>query len=168
MRVLGIDPGVAITGYALLEGDGDDARLIASGVITTATGCPLPRRLLVMHEELKTLIARCQPEAAAAEELFFARNARTALAVGHGRGVALLTLAEAGLQVYEYTPMQVKQAVAGYGRASKEQVQEMIRLLLRLPAALEPDDAADAAAVALCHLHSRRLNSLLAGAKVEG
>lgn len=165
MLVLGIDPGVAITGYGLLEGPADAPCLVASGVVTTPSAFSLSERLLVVHDELAALIARYRPQAAAVEELFFGRNARTALAVGHGRGVALLALAEAGLAVHEYTPMQVKQAVAGYGRAGKEQVQEMIRLLLHLEAAPQPDDAADAVAVAFCHLQSARLNALLAHAK---
>ncbi len=167
MLVLGIDPGVAITGYGLLEGPAEDARLVASGVITTPSAMPLGRRLLMLHDELARIIEQYHPQAAAAEELFFGRNTRTALAVGQGRGVVLLTLAQAGLTVYEYTPMQVKQAVAGYGRAGKEQVQEMVRLLLRLEAVPQPDDAADAAAVALCHLQSSRLGALLAESGVQ-
>lgn len=168
MLVLGIDPGVALTGYGLLEGSTDDARLVASGVITTTSACSLPRRLLVVHDELIRLIERYRPQVAAVEELFFGRNARTALMVGHGRGVALLALAEAGLTVHEYKPLQVKQAVVGYGRARKEQVQEMLRLLLRLEAVPQPDDAADAVAVALCHLHSSRLSAMLAESEVQG
>jgi crossover junction endodeoxyribonuclease RuvC len=168
MRVLGIDPGVAITGYGLLAGTAEDARLVASGAITTPSDCSLSERLLVLYAELTRLIERYRPEVAAVEELFFGRNARTALMVGHGRGVALLALGAAGLVVYEYKPLQVKQAVVGYGRASKEQVQEMVRLLLHLDAAPRPDDAADAVAVALCHLQSSRLNALLSKAKVEG
>jgi len=168
MLVLGIDPGVAITGFGLLEGSEAEARLVASGVITTSAALSFPERLLALHDELTRLIAQHRPQVAAAEQLFFARNARTALAVGHGRGVVLLALAQAGLAVYEYTPLQVKQAVAGYGRASKEQVQEMIRLLLSLDAAPQPDDAADAVAVALCHLQSARFNALIAGARAAG
>ncbi|MDI7275909.1 MAG: crossover junction endodeoxyribonuclease RuvC, partial [Anaerolineae bacterium] len=156
MLVLGIDPGVATTGYGLLAGPEDDARLAASGVITTPSTLPLPQRLVVLHDALTELVRHYGPEVAAVEQVFFGRNARTALAVGHGRGVALLALARSGLAVHEYTPMQVKQAVVGYGRASKEQVQEMIRLLLHLQAVPEPDDAADAVAVALCHLHTCR------------
>ncbi|HOG46499.1 MAG TPA: crossover junction endodeoxyribonuclease RuvC [Anaerolineae bacterium] len=168
MLALGIDPGVAITGYGLVAGPADDARLVASGTITTPSTLSLSRRLLVVHDELAGLIARYQPQVAAVEELFFGRNARTALAVGHGRGVALLTLAEAGLDIHEYTPMQVKQAVVGYGRATKEQVQEMIRLLLHLEAVPQPDDAADAVAVAFCHLQSARLGALLRSIKDLG
>ncbi len=168
MLVLGIDPGVAITGYGLLEGPADEARLVASGVVTTPSSASLSERLLAVHDGLAGLIARYHPQVAAVEELFFGRNARTALAVGHGRGVALLTLAEAGLAVYEYTPMQVKQAVVGYGHADKTQVQEMVRLLLRLDAVPQPDDAADAVAVALCHLQSARLSDLLEDARDEG
>lgn len=166
MLVLGIDPGVAITGYGLLDGSAEDARLVTSGVITTPSTLPLSRRLLALHQELARLVEQYHPQVAAVEELFFGRNARTALAVGQGRGAVLLALAQAGLAVYEYTPMQVKQAVVGYGRAGKEQVQEMVRLLLRLEAAPQPDDAADAVAVALCHLQSSRLSALLAMAGV--
>ncbi len=166
MLVLGIDPGVATTGYGLVEGLADEARLVASGVITTDSTFSLPQRLLILHDGLSRLVARHQPQVAAAEELFFARNARTALMVGHGRGVALLALAQAGLEVHEYTPLQVKQATVGYGRASKQQVQEMIRLLLHLDAVLQPDDASDAVAVAFCHLQSFRLQALLSGSRV--
>lgn len=167
MLVLGIDPGVAVTGYGLLAGPPEEARLVASGVITTPSTLSLPARLLVLHDELGALIAHHRPQVAAVEELFFGRNARTALMVGHGRGAALLTLAAAGLTVHAYTPLQVKQAIVGYGQADKRQVQEMVRLLLHLDDILRPDDAADAAAVALCHLHSFRLDSLLASAEVQ-
>ncbi|MGQ9683995.1 MAG: crossover junction endodeoxyribonuclease RuvC [Anaerolineae bacterium] len=161
MLVLGIDPGVAITGFALVAGPPDDARLVAAGVIRTPAELPLGQRLQRLHDELQHLLQEHRPDAAAIEELFFGRNARTALTVGHGRGVALLALAQAGLTVYEYTPMHVKQAVVGYGQASKEQVQEMVRLLLRLNAVPQPDDAADAVAVALCHLQVARYTALL-------
>lgn len=164
MLVLGIDPGTAITGYGLVRED-DGLALIECGVITTPAGQPLPLRLRTIYHELSALTARFQPDVGAVEELFFSRNARTALSVGHARGVALLALAEAGLPIYEYKPLEVKQSIAGYGGAEKGQVQEMVRLLLNLKAAPEPDDAADAVAVAVCHIHSARMASLIAEAR---
>lgn len=152
--VLGVDPGIAITGYGIVHQKQDVLEAATYGVITTPAGVPLPRRLQYLYRELATLIERYHPAEASVEELFFARNARTALSVGHARGVILLALAEAGLPTYEYTPLQVKQAITGYGRASKEQMQEMVRLLLQLPTIPQPDDAADALAAAICHLHS--------------
>ena len=154
VSVLGIDPGTAITGYGIVRFDGERLEAVAYGVITTAAGSPLPFRLQHLYRELRTLIHTHQPAQAAVEELFFARNARTALSVGHARGVILLALAEAGLPTYEYTPLQVKQALTGYGRASKEQMQQMVRLLLNLDTMPQPDDVADALAVAICHAHS--------------
>lgn len=164
MRVLGIDPGTAITGYGLVDEEAQGLTLVGCGVITTPSDQPLAARLQEIHRSLGMVIERHQPEAAAVEELFFARNARTALSVGHARGVALLALAQAGLPIFEYKPLEIKQAVAGYGRADKQQVQEMVRMLLSLDQAPQPDDAADAVAVAICHLHSRRMAGLIAGA----
>jgi len=161
MLILGIDPGTAITGYGLVAGDGDELALVGYGVITTPSGSPLPQRLRTLYRELTDLIARYRPTAVAIEELFFSRNVRTALAVGQARGIALLAAAEAGLPVHEYTPLQVKQAVVGYGRATKDQVQQMVRVLLGLDVVPQPDDAADAIAVAICHLHSHRLATML-------
>lgn len=152
--VLGVDPGVATTGYGIVRQHQDLSECVAYGVITTPPGWPLPRRLQHLYRELMTLLESHHPAEASVEELFFARNARTALSVGHARGVILLALADAGLPIYEYTPLQVKQAITGYGRASKEQMQEMVRLLLELEAIPKPDDAADALAAAICHLHS--------------
>jgi crossover junction endodeoxyribonuclease RuvC len=160
MRVLGVDPGTAITGWGLVEADGQSLRVVDYGAITTAAGEPLAGRLQQIYRRLRELIAESRPEAVAVEELFFSRNARTALAVGHARGVALLAVAEAGLPLHEYTPLEVKQAVAGYGRADKEQVQAMVCLLLNLDTVPRPDDAADALAVAICHVHSARLKAL--------
>ena len=162
-RVLGIDPGTAIMGYGVVEQDGSHLRALAYGAIITTNADPLPRRLSILHEQLGALISTYQPMAVAVESLFFNRNVRTALAVGQARGVALLASAQANLQVYEYTPQQVKDAVVGYGRASKEQVQAMIRILVGLDEAPRPDDAADAVAIAICHLHSARLNALASG-----
>ncbi len=159
MLVLGIDPGTAITGYGLVE-EGDELELIACGVITTPAGVPLPERLLTIHRQLSEVIRRYQPEAVAIEELFFSKNVRTAMSVGHARGVILLAAAQARLPIHEYKPSEVKQAVAGYGAASKEQMQEMVRLLLDLEEVPTPDDAADAVAIAVCHLHSAHLKYL--------
>ncbi|HZO73767.1 MAG TPA: crossover junction endodeoxyribonuclease RuvC [Ktedonobacteraceae bacterium] len=151
---LGIDPGTAIVGYALVMARGSELSLLACDVITTPAGMPLAQRLQLIYEGLSKLIAIHKPQEAAMEELFFAKNARTAMTVGQARGVAMLALANGGLSVAEYTPKQVKQAVTGYGGAGKEQVGEMVRILLKLTAVPRPDDAADAAAVAICHLNT--------------
>jgi len=161
MRVLGIDPGTAITGYAVVDETVGRLHLITLGVITTPAKTPLPSRLQTIYSELREIVAEHEPEASAVEELFFSRNARTAMSVGHARGVTLLALADAGLSIAEYTPMQIKQAVTGYGNAGKRQVQEMVRMLLSLTDIPKPDDAADAAAVAICYLHRAKLDNLL-------
>lgn len=161
MLVLGLDPGTAITGYGLVREVRGELSVVEYGAITTPAQLPEAERLLQIHRQLSTLISQNKPAAMAVEKLFFSRNVRTAMAVGQARGVALLTAAQAGLPVYEYTPSEVKQAIAGYGGASKEQVQQMVQLLLGLKEAPQPDDAADAIAVAVCHLHSTRLVGLL-------
>jgi crossover junction endodeoxyribonuclease RuvC len=162
MLVLGLDPGLAITGYGLIDGSTDgELALVEYGTVVTAAGQPLPDRLLTIDRELKSVIDARQPDAVAIEELFFCRNVSTALLVGQARGVAILSAARAGVRVREYKPMEVKQAITGYGRAPKSQVQEMVRVLLRLDQTPQPDDAADALAVAICHLYSERLSSLL-------
>lgn len=161
MRVLGIDPGTAITGYGVVEGDGDNLTLTTYGAVTTPADQPLAQRLQRIYRELRALIVEWDPDSAAVEELFFSKNARTALAVGHARGVALLALTDAGLPIQEYKPAEVKQAVAGYGNAPKDQVQGMVQLLLGLDDRPRPDDAADALAVAICHFHSARWQSLI-------
>jgi len=161
MLVLGIDPGTAITGYGLVKGEGDDLTLVAYGTITTSSDWPLPERLQRIYQELTALIEDQQPTTAAVEELFFSKNVRTALSVGQARGVALLAAANAGLPIHEYTPLQVKQAIAGYGRATKDQVQQMVKMLLALDCVPQPDDAADAIAVAICHIHSAKLTAML-------
>jgi crossover junction endodeoxyribonuclease RuvC len=160
--ILGIDPGTATTGYGLVEEDeAGDARLVNYGVILTEAGTPMPERLLVLYRELSALLAAARPDAVAVEELFFGRNVTTAVTVGQARGVVLLAAAQAGVPVYDYKPAQVKQALVGYGGADKQQIQEMVRLLLNLPEIPRPDDAADAVAVAICHLHSARLRRLI-------
>ena len=151
---LGIDPGTAILGYAIVAARGSELTMVTCDVITTPAGMPLPERLQHIYHRLSEIISTYHPNEAAMEELFFAKNARTALAVGQARGVAMLALANGGLTVAEYTPKQVKLAVTGYGGANKEQVGELVRILLRLKAIPRPDDAADAAAVAICHLHT--------------
>jgi crossover junction endodeoxyribonuclease RuvC len=133
---------------------GSDYNMLACDVITTPAKMPLAQRLQLIYEGLSNIIATFKPDEAAMEELFFAKNARTAMTVGQARGVAMLALANGGLSVAEYTPKQVKQAVTGYGGAGKEQVGEMVRILLKLRAVPRPDDAADAAAVAICHLNT--------------
>ncbi|MEJ2732296.1 MAG: crossover junction endodeoxyribonuclease RuvC [Anaerolineae bacterium] len=164
MLVLGIDPGTAITGYGLVHEQDDGLSLVECGVVTTPSSQPLPERLQMIYRGLSDVVRRFEPEEAAVEELFFSRNVRTALSVGQARGVALLALADAGLPIYEYKPLEVKQAVAGYGGADKRQVQEMVRMLLNLERVPQPDDAADAVAVAVCHIHSARMAALIADA----
>jgi crossover junction endodeoxyribonuclease RuvC len=159
--VLGIDPGTAITGYGLVHENDEGLALVECGVITTPAGQPLPQRLQTIYRGLAAIIGQHRPDQVAVEELFFSRNVRTALSVGQARGVVLLAAAEAGLPLHEYKPLEVKQTVAGYGGADKRQVQEMVRLLLRLEEIPEPDDAADAVAVAVCHIHSARMRALI-------
>lgn len=163
MLVLGVDPGVAICGYGLVKDGPNGVEPVAYGAIETAAGLPLSERLRCLYLELKSIIDRYHPDVTAVEELFFSRNVRTAMMVGQARGVVLLVAAEARLEVCEYTPLQVKEAVTGYGRADKSQIQEMIRMLLHLDAIPRPDDAADALAIAVCHAHSSRLSALIKG-----
>ncbi len=160
MLALGIDPGTATTGYGLVQDQDGSLVVVDYGVILTASELEMPERLLEIFRELNKIILLHRPESGAVEKLFFQKNVRTALSVGQARGVILLALAQAGLPVYEYTPNEVKQAVAGYGSADKNQVQQMVRALLGLKEVPQPDDAADALAVAICHLHSNRWRSL--------
>ena len=159
MRILGVDPGVATIGFGLIEADRGRQRLLRYGVVTTPAGLPLSRRLLQISEDMEELLATFRPDEAAVEELFFSKNITTGIAVAHGRGVILLALERAGVPVYEYTPMQVKQAVAGYGGAEKRQVMLMTQRLLKMREVPRPDDAADALAIAICH--GRSATSLL-------
>jgi len=160
MLVLGIDPGTATTGYGLVREAETGPAMVAYGVITTPAGAPMPERLLTLYGGLQQIIALHSPDTGAVEKLFFQKNVTTAMTVGQARGVALLALAEAGIGVGEYTPRDVKQAVAGYGGADKPQIQRMVRAILNLPEIPRPDDAADALAVAICHLHSLKMKSL--------
>lgn len=165
MLVLGIDPGTAITGYGLVREDEDGLALVNCGVITTPSDQPLPARLQTIYQGLAKVIREHELDAAAVEELFFSRNVRTALSVGHARGVTMLALADAKLPIFEYKPLEIKQAITGYGGADKHQIQEMVRLLLNLDRVPQPDDAADALAVAVCHIHSARMTALIADAE---
>src|SRR5215472_8335155 len=151
MRVLGIDCGTERTGYGVIDSDGRTHRLISAGVIRTSTKSPLESRLQEISRELRGVITRDEPRAAAVEEVFYSTNVKTALKLAHVRGVALLAISEAGLEFGEYSPLEVKTSVVGYGRAEKQQVQKMVASLLRLDAPIESEDACDALAVAMCH-----------------
>ena len=158
MLVIGIDPGIATTGYGLVRERQDGSlETVAYGAILTPANTPLAERLLDLHNQLLKILLLHQPLSGAVEKLFFQRNVRTAITVGQARGVAMLALAQAGVRVAEYTPLEVKQAVVGYGGADKNQVQQMVRALLELPEVPRPDDTADALAIAICHVHSYRL-----------
>lgn len=152
--IMGIDPGIAILGYGVLEYKGNSFRVIDYGAITTEAGTPMSLRLKIIYEQLHALLEQFKPDAFAVEELFFNKNIKTALTVGHARGVAVVTAANMNIPIYEYTPLQVKQAVAGYGRAEKKQMQQMVKILLNLKEVPKPDDVADALAVAICHGNS--------------
>ena len=154
MRILGIDPGYATTGFALIEAERGQYRLLGSGVVTTPPDMGFPDRLELLYDDMCRLIAELAPDCAAVEELFWGRNITTGIGVAHGRGVILLALAKSGVPLTEYTPMQVKQAVVGYGKAEKRQIMDMTRRILRLSAIPKPDDAADGLALALCHARS--------------
>ena len=161
MLAIGIDPGTAITGYGLIKEEPDGSlKIIDYGTIHTSSEMQMPDRLVELYQQLKAIIKLHSPQSGAVEKLFFARNVRTALTVGQARGVVLLALAEAGIPLYEYTPNEVKQSVTGYGAADKNQVQKMVQAILEMDSIPQPDDAADALAVAVCHLHSARLREL--------
>ncbi len=157
MLAIGIDPGTATTGFGLvrLQEDGS-LQAVKFGVLTTPKDSLAAARLEMLYDQMNDLLKEVQPQAAAVEKLFFSRNISTGIAVGQARGVVLLALQQAGLEIFEYTPNEVKQAIAGYGSAGKRQVQEMVRTLLGLPEIPRPDDAADALAIAITHLHTRR------------
>lgn len=154
MIILGIDPGYAIVGYGVLEYKNSKFRVLEYGSIQTKAGTDFNQRLLMIHRGMKELIDRYNPDAVAVEELFFNTNTKTAIKVAQARGVVLLSGALSTAEVFEYTPLQVKQAVCGYGRADKTQVQQMVKILLNLEKVPKPDDTADALAVAICHAHS--------------
>lgn len=161
MIILGIDPGFAITGFGLIEQVANKFKVIDYGVVTTTADKTLEQRLAILYDRIIEIIIKYKPDCMAVEELFFNKNVKTALSVGHGRGVVLLSAYKSGLEIFEYTPLQVKQAVCGYGRADKHQIQQMVKALLKLESIPKPDDAADALAIAICHANSYSLMSKL-------
>jgi len=161
MLVVGIDPGTATTGYGLVRENPDGSlNVVDYGVILTAAGNPMPQRLLELYTRLDEILALHRPEAGSVEKLFFQTNVKTAITVGQARGVALLSLAKTGIPITEYTPLEIKQSVVGYGGADKNQVQQMVRALLGMQDIPRPDDAADALAVAICHIHNARMRAV--------
>ena len=158
--ILGVDPGTAFTGYGVVSQNGNRLETVAFGVVRTSKDLPLHERLDLIFEGIGDLVRNYRPTEAAVESLFFNVNVRTALAVGQARGVALLACTRGGCDVFEYTPQEVKQAVVGYGKAEKGQVQEMVRVLLKMNDIPKPDHAADALAIAICHAHGRGLRAL--------
>lgn len=154
MRILGIDPGVAIVGFGLIESERGSMKMLQYGAVTTPAGLPLATRLVQIEDDIHALIDQLRPDEIAIEELFFSKNITTGIAVAHARGVVLCTAERQGVPIFEYTPMQVKQAVVGYGLAEKKQVMDMTRRLLKLKGVPKPDDAADALAIAICHARS--------------
>ena len=155
MRVFGIDPGSERTGYGCVESDGSRHRIVVCGAISSPALATFPDKLHRIHSQLTLILAKCRPDCVAIENLFHSVNVRSALKLGHARGVAMLAAVEYGVPVFEYTPAAIKRAVVGYGRAEKPQVQHMVKLLLGLAAVPSPHDAADALAVAICHVHAQ-------------
>jgi crossover junction endodeoxyribonuclease RuvC len=160
--ILGLDPGTAATGFGIIQVSGNRLKALEFGVVETDAGVPLEQRLERIHGEIGGILRRHRPGAAAVEALFFNVNVRTALAVGHARGVTLLACSQVGCEVFEYTPQQVKQAVVGYGKASKQQMMEMVRVLLALSEPPRPDHAADALGVAICHANTNKVRESIA------
>lgn len=160
MIILGIDPGLAIVGCGIIHYEGNRFKIISYGCITTPSTMSMPMRLKKIYDELNELIIEYNPEVVAIEELFFNTNVKTALLVGQARGIAILAAANNNKEVFEYTPLQVKQGIVGYGRADKTQVQQMVKTLLNLPETPKPDDVADALAVAICHAHTGNFKNM--------
>ena len=166
MRILGIDPGVAIVGFGVVDSESGTQRMVQYGAINTPANTPLAARLVQIEQDLMELLQQFKPDEVAIEELFFSKNITTGIAVAHARGVILATVEKAGIPLHEYTPMQVKQAVVGYGLAEKNQVMDMTKRLLKLRSVPKPDDAADALAIAICH--ARSATSLLRRVAPQG
>lgn len=166
MRILGIDPGFAIVGYAVIDYEGNKFSVAECGSIQTKAGVPFEKRLVTLYDGMKNLMETFSPDAVAMEELFFNTNVTTGIQVGHARGVLMLAAVQCGCHVYEYTPLQVKQAVVGYGRADKKQVQQMIKAILHLESIPKLDDTADAMAIAVCHAHVKPVDNSSQGVRV--
>lgn len=160
MRIIGIDPGYAIVGYGVVEYENNKFKVIDYGAVTTTPKNTMPERLDLVYNALTCIFSKFEPDAIAFEELFFNQNIKTAISVGQARGVSILAAQRMGVDVFEYTPLQVKQAVVGYGRAEKKQVQQMVKVLLSLKSVPKPDDTADALAVAICHGHSAHMQDM--------
>lgn len=160
MIIIGIDPGIAITGYGVVEYKNNRFRAIDYGAVLTSPKSTMPERIEIIYDSLGRIFKNYNPEAVAFEELFFNQNVKTALIVGQARGAAVLSAQKLGLNIYEYTPLQVKQAVTGYGRADKKQIQQMVKLLLNLKEIPKPDDVADALAIAMCHGNSSHVGDM--------
>ncbi len=160
MRILGIDPGIATIGFAIIEFENDNYQLLDYGCITTKAGVPFPERLRQIHQDLNTICDQWHPAESAIEEIFFSKNVKTAIMVAQARGAIMQHLANRNLKISEYKPQQIKEAVCGYGRAEKKQVQKMVQLILKMDHLPTPDDAADAIAIAICHGNSLKMNNL--------
>lgn len=160
MRILGIDPGIAIVGYGVIDKEGNRYKTVAYDAVTTRAHTPLEERIKLVYDGVNEVIKRYKPDVLSIEELFFNNNAKTALTVGQARGVIILAAVENNLPIYEYTPLQVKQALTGYGRAGKAQIQQMVKSMLGLKSVPKPDDVADALAIAICHGSSMMFNAI--------
>ena len=160
MRILGIDPGTRITGYGIIDVEGNRLRHVDNGIIKTRSSDPLPLRLKTIYDGLSTILKEFSPQAVAVEQVFLSKNPRAALTLGHARGTAVLSAVNLGLEVHEYSALQVKSAVVGYGHAAKQQVQQMVKALINLPEVAQ-EDAADALAVAICHANSRTMKQAI-------
>jgi crossover junction endodeoxyribonuclease RuvC len=161
LRIIGVDPGLADSGYGIVEEDGGTLRAVRHGCISTSKETPFPERLRSIYDEFSRVLEETRPDACALEALYFAKNAKSAFQVGHARGVFILGASLAGLPVFEYTPIQIKKALVGAGRAEKQQVQYMTKVILRLDEIPRPDHASDALAAAICHLNSSRFRALV-------
>lgn len=165
MRIMGIDPGYAIVGYGFLDYNGSNFKVVGFGAVTTEAGVPFERRLLAIYEDIRCLIDTYKPDTVSIEKLFFNTNQKTGIDVAQARGVTLLPIIQAGIPIYEYTPLQVKSSITGYGRAEKQQVQELVRTILHLKEVPKPDDTADAVALAITHAYSINTRRLMEQAK---